>query len=248
MAKKPTYEELEQKVKELENKAFDRKRDEEAPQESEQRYRLIMEASLQGTYQVDAKGRMTFASPETAELTGYSLAELDGLPLDTLFPPGEAMVISNANVALLYSGKPIVGENTLTRKDGSRIEIYFSCAPVSDESGEYAGFVGSILDITDRKQAEEALRESEGKYRSLIGNIPGVSYRCRCDEHWTMEFISDEVKNLTGYPASDFLQNAVRSWTSIMHPEDKETSDEYALGKINRKEPEISEDIRVGPQ
>ena len=64
-----------------------------------------------------------------------------------------------------------------------------------------------------------------------------MSYRCRCDDQWTMEFISDEVKILTGYPASDFLQNAVRSWASIMHPEDKEASEEHAMEQINRKEP-----------
>jgi len=131
-----------------------RKRAEETLRESEQQYRIIMEVSLQGTAQVDAKGRITFANPATAELTGYSLAELDGLSLDTLFPPGEAKAVSDANVALLYSGKPIVGENTLTRKDGSRIETYFSCAPVLDESGEYAGFVASVLDITARKRVE----------------------------------------------------------------------------------------------
>ena len=91
--------------------------------------------------------------------------------------------------------------------------------------------------IVEHKLTEDKLRQSEEKLRSLVGNIPGVSYRCRCDEQWTMEFISDEVKNLTGYPASDFLQNVVRSWASIMHPEGKEASDEYALEKINRKEP-----------
>ena len=92
-------------------------------------------------------------------------------------------------------------------------------------------------EIAERKRVEEALRENEAKYRSLITNIPGVSYRCRYDEHWTMEFISNEVKNLTGYPASDFLQNAVRSWASIMHPESKNAVDKYILGKINSKDP-----------
>ncbi len=171
MSEKPTYEKLEQRIQELEQSVSKRKQAEEGLQKSEQRYRLTMEASLQGTYQVDTKGRITFANPLTAELTGYSLAELDGLSLDTLFPPGGAKMISDANVALLYSGKPIVGENTLTRGDGSRIETYFSYVPVLDESGEYMGFVGSILDITERKKAEEELRKEINFTKSSLDTL-----------------------------------------------------------------------------
>ena len=144
------------------------KKIEEALRKSEQQYRLITETSLQGMAQVDAKGHLTFANTAIVELTGYSLAELDGLSLDTLYPPGEAKTISDANVALLQSGKAIVGENTLTRKDGSTIETYFSCAPVFDKSGEYAGFICSVLDISDRKRMEDALKEREFLFSQMF--------------------------------------------------------------------------------
>ncbi|ELS01920.1 PAS domain S-box [Xenococcus sp. PCC 7305] len=73
-----------------------------------------------------------------------------------------------------------------------------------------------------RKQAEVALRQSEEKFRNLVVNIPGAVYRCACDEHWTMELLSDVILEITGYPASDFINNQVRSLTSIIHPEDQE--------------------------
>ena len=142
-------------LKKSENK---HKKKEHELQESREIYRIIMEASLQGISKVDPKGCITFANPAVAELSGYSLIELDGMSLDTLYPSGKAKVISDINVALLHSGKSIIGENTMTRKDGRNIETYFSCAPVFDENGEYAGFIASILDITERKQAEEKLR------------------------------------------------------------------------------------------
>ena len=131
------------------------------------------------------------------------------------------------------------GETTQHEHKSHRDNKYFlrTLSPVKSSEGHTTSVTVVSKEISERKQAEEALRESEEKFRSLVGNIPGVSYRCRCDEHWTMDFISDEVKNLTGYPASDFLQNAVRSWASIMHPEGKEASEEYAMEKINRKEP-----------
>jgi PAS domain S-box-containing protein len=71
-----------------------------------------------------------------------------------------------------------------------------------------------------RKQTEAALRESEKRFRSLVANLPGAIYRCCCDGHCTMEFISDEIQAISGYPAADFIQNHRRNFASIIHPED----------------------------
>ena len=75
-------------------------------------------------------------------------------------------------------------------------------------------------DITARKEAENALRHSEERFKSLVLNIPGAVYRCAADDDWTMEFISDAIEEMSGYPASDFLDNRVRSFASIIHPQD----------------------------
>ncbi len=140
----------------------------EALRENEQRYRIIMEASLQGVYQVDAMGCIVFANPELSDLTGYSLTELYGLSLDILIPTGTNKDISDGNIAVLASGKPIVGENAMVHKNGRQIEIYFCCSPVVDESGAYKGFVGSILDITKQKQAEKKIQTSNSLLSSII--------------------------------------------------------------------------------
>ena len=79
--------------------------------------------------------------------------------------------------------------------------------------------------------AKEALaRENEAKFRSLIGNIPGAAYRCLHNENWDMLFISEAVQWLSGYPASDFmLPDAQRSWSDLVHPEDKATTTQLDL-------------------
>ena len=82
-----------------------------------------------------------------------------------------------------------------------------------------------------------ALRDSEERFRTLVRNIPGVSYRCELDEHWTMIFISDEAKTLTGYPDSDFLQNQVRSFASILYSQDKQGVQDVVKQKAAGKNP-----------
>ena len=64
------------------------------------------------------------------------------------------------------------------------------------------------------------LRANDAMLRSLIDSIPGAIYRCACDRDWTMEWLSDEIETMTGYPASDFIGSAVRTFASIEHPDD----------------------------
>jgi PAS domain S-box-containing protein len=64
------------------------------------------------------------------------------------------------------------------------------------------------------------LRANEAMLRSLVDSIPGAIYRCACDGDWTMEWLSDAIEEISGYPASDFIGNAVRTFASIEHPDD----------------------------
>jgi PAS domain S-box-containing protein len=66
------------------------------------------------------------------------------------------------------------------------------------------------------------LRANEAMLRSLVDSIPGAIYRCACDGDWTMEWLSNEIEEITGYPASDFIDSAVRTFASIEHPDDHE--------------------------
>jgi PAS domain S-box-containing protein len=75
--------------------------------------------------------------------------------------------------------------------------------------------------ITQREGVEEALRESRQRLGNIVFNSPGAIYRCANDKHWTMEFISAAITQITGYPSEDFLHNQVRSFASIIHPDDR---------------------------
>ena len=80
--------------------------------------------------------------------------------------------------------------------------------------------VGTGVDITELKNAQQKLIVSESQLRTQIETIPGTAYQCMHDKDYTMLFISNEVQNLTGYPVEDFINNSVRTYASLVHPDD----------------------------
>lgn len=112
------------------------------------------------------------------------------------------------------------------RVDGETFWAEVSLTPI-----QYQGelIVHSIIrDISVRKAAEISLRASEAKFRNLLSNLDGAVYRSQYDIDWTLEFVSDAIADLSGYPASDFINNRHRSYASIIHPEDVALVDQVA--------------------
>jgi diguanylate cyclase (GGDEF)-like protein/PAS domain S-box-containing protein len=77
-------------------------------------------------------------------------------------------------------------------------------------------------DTAPEPGTDHALRLSEQWFRAVVANVPGIVYRNLCEgDVWTIEFMSDYTEELTGYPASDFMENEVRTYGSIIHPDDR---------------------------
>jgi PAS domain S-box-containing protein len=72
---------------------------------------------------------------------------------------------------------------------------------------------------------QATLRNSEDRLQALIANVPGAIYRCANDADWTMKLISDEIVRISGYPVSDFINSKVRTYTSVIHADDREQVD-----------------------
>lgn len=83
-------------------------------------------------------------------------------------------------------------------------------------------------EIQERQTTEISLRESERKLSTLIGNLPGMAYRCLNDPDWTMLFLSDGCTELTGYHPQEILSSLTISYNGIIHPEDRE----YVRSKV----------------
>lgn len=160
---------------ELQGKIEERKQVEEILRESEARFRSIFESDMIGTIFWDANGEITDANNAFLEIVGHSHEDiLSGrLKWKELTPPEHAERDNEALKELRENGVLTPYEKEYIHKCGDKIPVLVGAATFS---GATASGVAFVLDITERKQTEEALKESEQKYRSVVENIGiGVS-------------------------------------------------------------------------
>ncbi|MEB3883206.1 PAS domain S-box protein [Lyngbya sp. CCY1209] len=99
----------------------------------------------------------------------------------------------------------------------------------------------TLATAIEGRRAAETLSASERRFRTLLANLPGAIYRCARDENWTMEFISEAIADISGHPASDFINNRVRTYASTIHTEDLRQVEAGVWEAIARRCPYILE-------
>ncbi|MBK7655089.1 MAG: response regulator [Betaproteobacteria bacterium] len=142
---------------------------------------------------------------------------------------------------VMESGLPRLGfEEPQSTPDGRMTWIRTSKVPLRNTANEVVGVLGMYEDITERKASEQKLLESESRFRELVESIPGFAYRCKFDSNWTMAYFSPGFTELTGHSIEDFVDNRVRSYASIIHPDDLDFVDRVVrTGTENRQPFEI---------
>ena len=145
---------------------------ENALRESEEQYRLLIETMNEGLGMVDNKGIRTFVNRKFCEMTGYPKEELISYPAAKLYVEEENQKIFQEQRIKRGKGKDNPYEIVITHKDGNKIQVLVSPKPVYDKDGQYVGSIAIFTDITDRKKAEEKLRESEQRLQRVIEGSP----------------------------------------------------------------------------
>lgn len=168
----------------------ERKQSEEALRESEARFRATFEQATIGMAQVDLDGGWIQVNDRLCEILGYSREELLALTFADITSPDT--VEADVQVFRAFQkgeGKAYRVEKRYVRKDGSLVWVDLTSSAVRDANGRIAYFVDVIEDIDDRKRAEEALRESEERYRALVEAVRDVVFVIGRDDR--IQYVND---------------------------------------------------------
>ena len=154
-----------------------RKKAEVLLRKSEEKYRNLIELAQEGIWVIDKDNNTTFVNPSMAKMLGYTPDEMIGKSL-FYFMNKHGRAMADKNLERRRKGIKELHDFEFMKKDGDRIFTTMETAPIQDEAGNYMGAIAGIIDITERKQAEEALRESESKLRQSqkmesIGTLAG---------------------------------------------------------------------------
>jgi PAS domain S-box-containing protein len=217
---------------------MERKQAEEARRKSEERFRTIFETAQDTIFIKDRDLRYTQVNPSMEELFDLPAEKLIGRTNEDIFGDKTGLHVREVDSRVL-NGEIVKEENTRLVKGISRT-FYVIKVPIRNESGQIIGLCGIARDITERKQMEEALRESEEKYRLLFESSPDAI--TTIDEKGIIISANNSVKRILGYEPSELLGKPV----DILAPEElKSKQKENIIKAINKGFLESQETIRV---
>ena len=211
---KPTYEELEQKVKELEKEASKRK---QAEEKLEQHLASLLHYSSLAIITLNDKQRIISCNRYFENLFQFEETEILGKKLDQVIARKEYIKDAMSYTKKTLRGEAIHGTGRRYRKDGTLIDVEFVGVPVVIE-GKVVGAYGIYLDVTARKHDEEALRESRDAYQTIF-ETTGTAMLIG-EEDTTIFMINKEFEKLCGYSKEEV--EGKKSWIEFLVKADLE--------------------------
>ena len=221
-----------------------RRQAEEKLRESEARSRRIIETAGEGVWLIDAEGKTTFANEQMARMLGYDIDEfLAGDLYD--FMDEESRELAAAYMERRRKGIKEQHDFRFRHKDGSDVWALLEAAPIVNAGGEFEGALAMVTDITERKRAEEALRESEQRYRLLADNVSDVIVTMDLSLQFT--YVSPSSSPLLGYNAGELAGQTLRdiSTPTSFEAAMKTLAEEVALETAGDQDPKRSRTVAL---
>ncbi len=159
----------------------ERKRAEEELKQREKQYQTLGDTIPYGVWLTDAAGYCTYVSSSFLELVDMSMEQVQKFGWLHLLPPEDVQPTVDYWLRCIQTGENFEKEHRFRAKDGSYQNVLAIGRPIKNDSGKITGWVGLNLDITERKQIEEALRESEKRFRAFVMASSEIVYRVNPD-------------------------------------------------------------------
>lgn len=192
-----------------------RKEMEETLRQNEKWFETLSHLSPVGIFRTDSEGNCLYVNERCSEITGLSLEEASGRGwLQAVHPEDRDQVFHDWTEAILEK-RPFAGEYRLRRPDGRTTWVIGQSVSVAGESGEIIGYIGTVTDISDRKQREETLRESELRLRTFVGSVDEIVFEL--DEQGTYLNVWTTNENLLVRPKSEVLGHRIDEFFSEEH-------------------------------
>jgi PAS domain S-box-containing protein len=214
--RKRAEQELQRLNQELENRVIERTAELAI---SERRYSTLASASPVGIFRFDSPLNCVYVNERWSQLTGRSAESAMGRGwIESLHPDDRDLILESAESQFYspLSEKDIFsGEGRHLRPDGSVNWFYWQVAKEFNEAGEIVGYIGTLTDISDRKQTELALMESEAKFRRLVEGTNDLIWSKNAEGIFT--YLSPQFQTLFGFDPKDWIG---KIFSDLLHPDD----------------------------
>src|SRR6185503_4442898 len=208
----------------------ERKNAEQALRENQSLLKTIMDHSPAVVFLKDREGRYLYVNSRFKVLVRLPLEQVLGKTDAELFSADEAAAFRANDLAVLESGAPSQFEEIAVHPDGPHTSVVYKF-PVFDAAGRPCATGGIVTDISERKRIEEALRESEARFRYMADYVPAIIWindapgRCTyVNRQWT-EFTGTVFEEQLGF-----------GWLASIHPDDREATRELIRTAVQKRE------------
>lgn len=204
---------------------------------NERRLQTMMETAVDGIFTIDARGIIQDFNQSASEIFGWQASDIIGQPFLRLVPDDATDEYRRYLSNFQQTGQTQISgqarEVFAKHKDGHTFPVRLGLGHVQSREMN-SMFVGFVTDISERWEMQEKLRKSEEQYSSLIKNIPGASFRCLLDEHWTAVLVSEGIIDLCGWMPKDLYDGRVH-FADLIHPDDVEKTEQAVQKALNDK-------------
>jgi PAS domain S-box-containing protein len=198
-----------------------------------ERYRWLIERIPAAVYvQVDAELQLTtYLSPRIERLLGYPAETLDRATWTSLIHDDDREGVLAAERRADETKEPFLEEFRMTTADGREVWIRDQAEWVPPSGDEPAHWFGLFTDVTEHKRLEEELRETGARYRTLVEQLPAVTYVDLPDDAMTNVYVSPQLREMFGV-GGDGDAVAIAEWSQRIHPADRERATRESLAGI----------------